>query len=123
MDNKCISVTTPRVLPQRSWAAATSTILTNESFAALCSPTPLQVSPGNVTNGSLSPLERFLGCAYMRRNLLKLIQSEDSKVRLKLEINLGFENFQLICQLFYSVDPSSKSRTQCDFNESRITSV
>ncbi|KAG1686097.1 Mediator of RNA polymerase II transcription subunit 14 [Nymphon striatum] len=91
------SISTPRILPQRSWAAATPTILTHESLAALCTPSPLQLSPGNFTNGYLSAIERFLGCAYMRRNMLKVIQSEDSKPEsLQCKIWLNYTHMQML---------------------------
>ncbi|XP_044010712.1 mediator of RNA polymerase II transcription subunit 14 isoform X2 [Aphidius gifuensis] len=63
-----------RVLPQRSWAGAVPTLLTHESLDLLCSPSP---HPSGLPGPDLSPLERFLGCVYMRRQLQRFIQTED----------------------------------------------
>ena len=63
-----------RVLPQRSWAGAVPTLLTHEALDLLCSPSP---HPQHLPGPELSPLERFLGCVYMRRQLQRFIQSED----------------------------------------------
>ncbi|CAG5108193.1 Similar to MED14: Mediator of RNA polymerase II transcription subunit 14 (Aedes aegypti) [Cotesia congregata] len=63
-----------RVLPQRSWAGAVPTLLTHESLDLLCTPS---LNPAGLPGPDLSPLERFLGCVYMRRQLQRFIQSED----------------------------------------------
>nr|CAD7406222.1 unnamed protein product [Timema poppensis] len=63
-----------RVLPQRSWAGAVPTLLTHEALDLLCSPSP---HPQGLPGPELSPLERFLGCVYMRRQLQRFIQSEE----------------------------------------------
>ncbi|XP_008554086.1 mediator of RNA polymerase II transcription subunit 14 [Microplitis demolitor] len=63
-----------RVLPQRSWAGAVPTLLTHEALDLLCTPSP---HPAGLPGPDLSPLERFLGCVYMRRQLQRFIQSED----------------------------------------------
>ncbi|XP_055926040.1 mediator of RNA polymerase II transcription subunit 14-like isoform X1 [Argiope bruennichi] len=55
-----------------SWQAGTPTLLTHKSFDQLCSPGPLT---GNQVH--TSPLERFLGCCYMRKSLGRVIQSEN----------------------------------------------
>ncbi|CAG2060492.1 unnamed protein product, partial [Timema podura] len=65
-----------RVLPQRSWAGAVPTLLTHEALDLLCSPSP---HPQGLPGPELSPLERFLGCVYMRRQLQRFIQSEECK--------------------------------------------
>lgn len=72
-----------RVLPQRSWAAAIPTVLTHKAFDLLCSPSPLSntMPCGAIVDSRLSmysPLERFLGCLFMRRNLHRVIQSDES---------------------------------------------
>ena len=69
-----------RILPQRLWAGANPTPLTNKAFAELCRPCQLQAS---VTNSSmsgvlLSPLHRFLGSVFLRRSLLLEIKKEDN---------------------------------------------
>lgn len=63
-----------RVLPQRSWAGAVPTQLTYEALDSLCSPAP---HPQGLPGPEMSPLERFLGCVYMRRALQRFIQAED----------------------------------------------
>lgn len=65
-----------RVLPQRSWAGAVPTLLTQEALDTLCRPSPhpqQEIASGN----DMSPLERFLGCAFMRKQLQRRIQTED----------------------------------------------
>ncbi|XP_015120340.1 mediator of RNA polymerase II transcription subunit 14 isoform X1 [Diachasma alloeum] len=63
-----------RVLPQRSWAGAVPTLLTYEALDILCSPS---AHPSGLPGPDLSPLERFLGCVYMRRQLQRFIQTDD----------------------------------------------
>lgn len=63
-----------RVLPQRSWAGAVPTILSQEALDMLCMPSS---HPQGLPGPELSPLERFLGCVYMRRQLQRFIHSED----------------------------------------------
>lgn len=65
-----------RVLPARSWAGAIPTLVTHEALETLCRPCshPQKDFPEPYL---ISPLERFLGCGYMRRNLQRLIQSEE----------------------------------------------
>ncbi|XP_049820505.1 mediator of RNA polymerase II transcription subunit 14 isoform X2 [Aethina tumida] len=62
-----------RVLPQRSWAGAVPTVLTHEALETLCCPSP---HPQGFPGPELAPLERFLGCVYMRRQLQRFINSE-----------------------------------------------
>lgn len=65
-----------RVIPNRSWAGAYPTQITVEALDTLCRPYshPQKDIPGP----ELSPLERFLGCVSMRRNLQRFIQSEEA---------------------------------------------
>ncbi|XP_066584073.1 mediator of RNA polymerase II transcription subunit 14 isoform X2 [Prorops nasuta] len=63
-----------RVLPQRSWAGAVPTLLTHEALELLCCPSP---HPALLPGPELSPLERFLGCVYMRRQLQRFIQADE----------------------------------------------
>ncbi|XP_049856745.1 mediator of RNA polymerase II transcription subunit 14 [Schistocerca gregaria] len=63
-----------RVLPQRSWAGAVPTLLTHEALHLLCTSTP---HPVGLPSPDMSPLERFLGCVFMRRQLQRTVQSED----------------------------------------------
>lgn len=63
-----------RVLPQRSWAGAVPTLLTLEALETLCHPT---VHPLNIPGPDMSPLERFLGCVYMRKQLQRYVHNEN----------------------------------------------
>lgn len=65
-----------RVIPARSWAGAVPTLLTHEALDTLCRPCPHPQK--DIPGPELSPLERFLGCVSMRRNLQRFIQSEES---------------------------------------------
>lgn len=67
------------MLPQRSWAGAVPTLLTHEALELLCCPS---VHPQCLPGPELAPIERFLGCVYMRRQLQRFIQTE-SHVRVK----------------------------------------
>ncbi|XP_076298705.1 mediator complex subunit 14 [Lasioglossum baleicum] len=64
----------PRVLPPRSWAGAVPTLLTHEALELLSCPSP---HPSGLPGPDLSPLERFLGCIYMRRQFQRFIQTDD----------------------------------------------
>nr|XP_015839661.1 PREDICTED: mediator of RNA polymerase II transcription subunit 14 [Tribolium castaneum] len=63
-----------RVLPQRSWAGAVPTLLTHEALETLCCPS---MHPQGLPGPELAPLERFLGCVYMRRQLQRFIHNEN----------------------------------------------
>ncbi|XP_072757174.1 mediator of RNA polymerase II transcription subunit 14 isoform X4 [Anoplolepis gracilipes] len=63
-----------RVLPPRSWAGAVPTLLTYEALESLCCASP---HPSGLPGPDMSPLERFLGCVYMRRQLQRFIQTDD----------------------------------------------
>ncbi|XP_055533102.1 mediator of RNA polymerase II transcription subunit 14 [Wyeomyia smithii] len=67
---------TSRVLPARSWAGAIPTLLTHEALDTLCRATvhPQKEVPGP----ELSPLERFLGSVFMRRQLQRIIHQEEN---------------------------------------------
>lgn len=90
-----------RVLPARSWAGAVPTLITHEALDTLCrvSPHPMQ----DIQGPDLSPLERFLGCVCMRRQLQRFVQSEDSarvcfkKILIHLYVITHFHNI-----LFFS---------------------
>ncbi|KAG4074048.1 hypothetical protein HA402_014253 [Bradysia odoriphaga] len=64
-----------RVLPARSWAGAVPTLLTHEALDSLCRPTPHPQA--EIPGPEQCPLERFLGCVYMRRQLQRFISSEE----------------------------------------------
>ncbi|XP_026466667.1 mediator of RNA polymerase II transcription subunit 14 isoform X2 [Ctenocephalides felis] len=63
-----------RVLPQKSWAGAVPTLITHEALDQLCRPSQ---HPQALPGPDMAPLERFLGCVYMRRQLQRFIQNED----------------------------------------------
>lgn len=64
-----------RVLPQRSWAGAIPTILTHDALDILCTPS---AEAGTTTSSyPCRPLERFLGCSYLRRQLQRIVQTEE----------------------------------------------
>nr|XP_022906712.1 mediator of RNA polymerase II transcription subunit 14 isoform X2 [Onthophagus taurus] len=62
-----------RVLPQRSWAGAIPTLLTHEALETLCCPSQ---HPQGLPGPELAPLERFLGCVYMRKHLQRYVHQE-----------------------------------------------
>ena len=63
-----------RILPPRLWAAAIPTVITIKAFDDICKPTNLI----GANNSSLvSPLHRFLGCVFMRRQLQHIIKNEE----------------------------------------------
>nr|XP_024219259.1 mediator of RNA polymerase II transcription subunit 14 [Halyomorpha halys] len=63
-----------RVLPQRSWAGAVPTLISHEALDILCTPS---THPQGLPGPELAPLERFLGCVYMRRQLQRFIQNDE----------------------------------------------
>lgn len=62
-----------RILPPRLWAAAIPTVLTTKAFDDICRPSNLMSN--NLS--TVSPLHRFLGCVFMRRQLQHIIKNED----------------------------------------------
>jgi len=66
--------TPSRILPQRLWAAAIPTPLTTKAFDELCRPSSLA---GSSSSGLVSPMHRFLGCVFMRRQLQHIIKNEE----------------------------------------------
>ncbi|XP_066259212.1 mediator of RNA polymerase II transcription subunit 14 isoform X2 [Euwallacea similis] len=62
-----------RVLPQRSWAGAVPTLLSHEALETLCCPSH---HPLGIPGPEMSPLERFLGCVYMRKQLQRYVHNE-----------------------------------------------
>lgn len=77
-DDKTLATDTPSSNAQssaiRSWTASVPTLLTNEALETLLFPGPHPQS--EVPGPDLCPLERFLGCVYMRRNLQRFIKDE-----------------------------------------------
>lgn len=67
-----------RVLPQRSWAGAIPTILTHDALDVLCTPVTTTDNGQDGSDGfPCSPLERFLGCSNLRRQLQRIVQAEE----------------------------------------------
>lgn len=65
-----------RIPANRSWAGAVPTLLTHEALETLCRTSPHPNKEIQVPD--ISPLERFLGCVYMRRQLHRNILAEES---------------------------------------------
>lgn len=70
----CLGSHLSRVLPQRSWAGAVPTLLTQEALETLCCPSS---HPQGLPGSEMAPLERFLGCVYMRRQLHRYVHTEN----------------------------------------------
>lgn len=84
-----------RILPARSWAGAVPTLLTSEALEILCKSCPNPLGTGGF---DLSPLERFLGCIYLRRHLQRLIHSEEP---VSISIGMSLEiDFKFYCYIF-----------------------
>lgn len=65
----------------RSWTASIATSITHEKFELLCRPSPHPCKDICFTI-DISPLERFLGCVYIRRQLYRNIQNDDTLIAL-----------------------------------------
>jgi len=103
--------TPTRILPQRLWAAAIPTPLTFKAFDELCRPSQL---PGTSPAGNqllVSPLHRFLGCVFMRRQLQHIIKSEEYLTSLTLPEPsvIGFKVEHLQCKVSINPDNSFQS--------------
>lgn len=87
-----------RILPQKPWAGAVPTLLSHEALDSLCTPS---AHPQGLPGPELCPLERFLGCVSLRRQLQRNVQSEEGIVSCdRWFINSCFDN-EIICT-FYS---------------------
>lgn len=76
-----------RVLPQRSWAAAIPTLLSHKALDLACQSgggvgSPLMGAGALLVAPHCSPLERFLGCVFMRKSLHRVVQGDDSMTML-----------------------------------------
>ena len=100
-DHKSSQIAAPhhsRVLPARSWAGAIPTLLTQEAFEILCKSCPLNGIPGP----DMSPLERFLGCVFMKRQLQRMVKESVSfkfNFNLKILIFIIFISFTELCTI------------------------
>ncbi|CAD6234893.1 GSCOCG00007749001-RA-CDS [Cotesia congregata] len=64
-----------RVLPQKAWAGAVPTFLSHQTFDLLCTPS---VHPSGVPGMHIPPLERFLACVYLKRQLQRFLQNDSA---------------------------------------------
>ncbi|XP_020281468.1 mediator of RNA polymerase II transcription subunit 14 isoform X2 [Pseudomyrmex gracilis] len=117
-----------RVLPPRSWAGAVPTLLTHEALELLCCPSP---HPSGLPGPDMSPLERFLGCVYMRRQLQRFIQTDECVTNISTEpgivhfkveslqcrVGLNQQHFQ---SLHIKVQPLPEYKDQWSMEELQI---
>ncbi|XP_022648416.1 mediator of RNA polymerase II transcription subunit 14-like [Varroa jacobsoni] len=68
-----------------NWAAAMPIVLTHEKLDQLCTPT----APG------LSPIERFLGCAFMRNFIQRHVETAQGRAPIGLIPDSGIVTFRL----------------------------
>lgn len=65
-----------RMFPQRPWATLVPTILSHEALDKLLTPT---AGMSSVSGGiHCSPLERFLGCTFLKRHMLRIVTSDEA---------------------------------------------
>lgn len=89
-----------RILPARAWAGAVPTLLTNEALDSLCRPCQHPGIPGP----EMCPLERFLGCVFMKRQLQRLVK-EANLAQAPVEPGVVlFRAEGLQCQVFSNPD-------------------
>ena len=100
--------TPSRILPQRLWAAAIPTPLTAKAWDELCRPHHL---PGTSSSILVSPLHRFLGCVFMRRQLQHIIKSEEylTSVIVPEPSVIAFKVENLQCKVSINPDNSFQS--------------
>src|SRR6218665_974297 len=69
-------ITVSRMFPQRPWATLVPTILSHEALDKLLTP----VAGTSIGSGGIqcSPLERFLGCTYLKRHMLRIVTSDEA---------------------------------------------
>ena len=103
-----VSQTPSRILPQRLWAAAIPTPLTCKAFDELCRP---NVLAGSSSSGMVSPLHRFLGCVFIRRQLLHIIRTEDylTNMETREPSVIAFKVDGLQCKV--SINPDNSFQT------------
>lgn len=102
-----------RNIPPRLWAGAVPTVVTYKSLDILCRPccTPApgpNSPPPSLPQGTpeLCPLERFLGCVYMRRQMHRFIQAEDTVRHLGEMVlyRVAYSSLKLFCVLLQLID-------------------
>ncbi|XP_013410599.1 mediator of RNA polymerase II transcription subunit 14 [Lingula anatina] len=67
-----------RMLPQRSWAASIPTLLTHEALNKLLTPTSTPGQGPGLGFLPCCPLQRFLGCVFLKRSLQRIVQTDDA---------------------------------------------
>lgn len=92
-----------RLLPQRSWAAAIPTLLTHQGFENMCRPNTSPDGPNmfNSVYSSLSQLERFLGCVFLRRHLHRVISTDENVIDFVIISAKFFINFDIFLIVQY----------------------
>jgi len=105
--------TQTRILPQRLWAASIPTPLTHKAFDEICKPSSLAVVPGLTSPAVVSPLHRFLGCVFMRRQLQHIIKTEEHLTDLTNKNNepsiIAFKVESLQCKVHINPQNSFQS--------------
>ena len=97
-----------RILPPRLWAAAIPTVLTTKAFDDICKPGSLI---GSSNASMVSPLHRFLGCVFMRRQLQHIIKSEEFLTQMSSgePSVIAFRVETLLCKVSINQDNSFQS--------------
>jgi len=106
--NPSVAQPPSRILPQRLWAAAIPTPLSVKAFDELCRPSVLV---GSSSSGMVSPLHRFLGCVFIRRQLQHIIKTEDYLTNLETREPsvIAFKVDSLMCRV--SINPDNSFQT------------
>ena len=106
--NPSVSQPPSRILPQRLWAAAIPTPLSVKAFDELCRPSVLV---GSSSSGMVSPLHRFLGCVFIRRQLQHIIKTEEYLTNLETREPsvIAFKVDSLMCRV--SINPDNSFQT------------
>ena len=108
MPMSSISQAPSRILPQRLWAAAIPIPLTCKAFDELCRPSVLA---GSSSSGMVSPLHRFLGCVFIRRQLKHIIRTEEylTNMETREPSVIAFKVDSLQCKV--SINPDNSFQT------------
>ena len=99
-----------RILPQRSWAASVPTLLSHDALFKLL--TPGLLPAGSNTGGATAlccPMERFLGCVFLRRHMGRVVQSEES-VSISWKEIVNPLLYERSCSVFRPEETEKKTR-------------
>lgn len=94
-----------RVLPStRTYAGSVPTLLTHEALDQLCRSGPHPQK--EISSIEMSPIERFLGCVFMRRQLQHLINNEEwlTPITSNEPGKIMFKVDCLQCQVFFNLN-------------------